>query len=228
MSRLAKILIGVVGAAVVLAVGLFIAYKVFLESDPEPRAKIKETTVTEGSALDGTYTVTPGDPNSFVGYRVTEQFVAAVVESTATGRTSDVNGTFKISGTNVDDVSVTANLQTLTSDRSQRDDAIKGRGLESDMFPEATFVLTKPIELRRQPELGRTVKATATGDFTLHGVTQRVKIPVEGRWDGTAVQVVGTLHVVFADYGIEPPGSPLLASIDDEGEMEFQLFFKKG
>jgi polyisoprenoid-binding protein YceI len=228
MSRLAKILIGVVGAAVVLAGGLFVAYKVFLESDPEPRAKIKETKVTEGSALDGTYTVTPGDPNSFVGYRVTEQFVAAVVESTATGRTSDVNGTFTISGTNVDDVSVTANLQTLTSDRSQRDDAIKERGLESNMFPEATFVLTKPIELRRQPELGRTVNATATGDFTLHGVTRRVKIPVEGRWDGTAVQVVGTLHVVFADYGIEPPGSPLLASIDDEGEMEFQLFFRKG
>jgi hypothetical protein len=42
------------------------------------------------------------------------------------------------------------------------------------------------------------------------------------------VQVVGNLHVVFADYGIEPPGSPLLASIDDEGEMEFQLFFTKG
>jgi polyisoprenoid-binding protein YceI len=125
-------------------------------------------------------------------------------------------------------VSVTANLQTLTSDRSQRDDAIKGRGLESDMFPEATFVLTKPIELRRQPELGQTVRATATGDFTLHGVTRRVKIPLEGRWDGTAVQVVGNLHVVFADYGIEPPGSPLLASIDDEGEMEFQLFFTKG
>lgn len=217
-----------VGAVVVLAVGLFVVYKVFLESDPEPRAKIKETRVTEGGALDGTYTVAPGDPNSFVGYRVTEQFVAAVVESTATGRTSDVNGSFTISGTNVDDVSVTANLQTLTSDRSQRDDAIKGRGLESDMFPEATFVLTKPIELRRQPELGQTVKATATGDFTLHGVTRRVKIPLEGRWDGTAVQVVGNLHVVFADYGIEPPGSPLLASIDDEGEMEFQLFFTKG
>jgi polyisoprenoid-binding protein YceI len=228
MSRLTKILIGIAGGLVVLAIGLFVVYKVFLESDPEPKAEIEETEVTEGTELDGSYTVAAGDPNSFVGYRVQEQFVAAAVESTATGRTNDVSGTFTITGTTVDDVSMTANLLTLTSDRSQRDDAIKTRGLESERFPESTFVLAEPIELEKVPELGETVTATAVGDFTLHGVTRRVEIPVEGRWDGTAVQVVGSLHVVFADYGIEPPGSPLLASIDDEGEMEFQLFFVKG
>ncbi|MGH8985947.1 MAG: YceI family protein [Acidimicrobiia bacterium] len=229
MRTLTKILIGIVAAAVVLVGGFFAVYKIWLESDPEPRAEIAETEVTEGGELDGSYTLVPGpaDTPSFVGYRVTEQFVAAVVESEATGRTSDVTGTFTISGNTVSEASVTANLLTLTSDREQRDSAIRTRGLESEQFPEATFVLTEPIELPAEPELGETVDTTAVGDFTLHGVTKPVEIPVQGRWDGVNIQVVGNLHVVFADYGIEAPGSPLLASIDDEGDMEFQVFFEK-
>jgi polyisoprenoid-binding protein YceI len=226
---LIKILIGIVAVGVLAAGGLFAAYKIWWETDPEPRAEIEETEVTEGGELDGEYTAVPGPPEtpSFVGYRVTEQFVAAVVESVATGRTSDVTGAFTISGNTVSEVSVTANLQTLTSDRDQRDNAIKTRGLESDQFPEATFVLTEPIEHQKVPAVGETVRATARGDFTLHGVTKRVEIPLEGRWDGRDVQVVGQLHIVFADYGIEAPTSPVVASIDDEGEMEFQIFFRK-
>ncbi|MGH9048584.1 MAG: YceI family protein [Acidimicrobiia bacterium] len=224
-----KILIAVLAVGLLAVGGLFAAYKTWWESDPEPRAEIEETEVTEGSELDGIYTVAPGPPEAptFVGYRVTEQFAAAVVESTATGRTSDVTGSFTISGNTVSEVSVTANLLTLTSDRDQRDNAIKTRGLESERFPEATFVLTEPIELPAEPQLGETVDTTAVGDFTLHGVTKRVDIPVQGRWDGVNIQVVGNLHVVFADYGMEAPGSPLLASVDDEGEMEFQVFFQK-
>ena len=230
MRLLIKILIGVVAVVVLAAGGLFAAYKIWWESDPEPRAEIEETEVTEGGELDGSYTLVPGAPEtpSFVGYRVTEQFVAAVVESEATGRTSDVTGTFTISGNTVSEVSVTANLLTLTSDREQRDEAIRTRGLESERFPEATFVLTEAIELPEEPELGETLDTTAVGDFTLHGVTKPVEIPVQGRWDGVNIQVVGNLHIVFADYGMEAPGSPLLASIDDEGEMEFQVFFEKG
>jgi polyisoprenoid-binding protein YceI len=227
MSRLTKILIGVGVGFVVLAAGLFTVYKVFIESDPEPPPEIEETEVSEGGVLDGTYTVAPGDTNNFVGYRVQEVLVGGTIEQTATGRTNDVTGTFTITGTTVTEVNVTANLQGLTSDRSQRDNAIKSRGLESDRFPESTFVLTEPIELDAVPEAGETVTATAVGDFTLHGVTKRVEIPLEGRWDGQDIQVIGTLHVVFADYDMEAPTSGAVASIEDEGDMELQLFFKK-
>jgi polyisoprenoid-binding protein YceI len=227
MSRLTKILIGVGAGVVVLAVLAFVGFKVFIESDPEPEAEITKTTTVEGGTLDGTYQATAGDPASFVGYRVQEQLVGGVVEQTATGRTSDVTGSFTIAGTTVRDVTVTADLRTLKSDRDQRDNAIKDRGLESNSFPEAKFVLTEPIERPTEPAVGETVTATARGDFTLHGVTKRVEIPLEGRWDGRDVQVVGRLHVVFSDYGIEAPSSPVVASIDDEGEMEFQIFFRR-
>ena len=228
MSRLTKILIAAgVAAVLVVGGGLFLAYKLFIESNPKPPAKITKTTTVGGGTLDGTYRVAPGDANSFVGYRVQEQLVGGAIDQTATGRTSAITGSFTISGTTVRDVNVTADLRTLTSDRSQRDDIIKDRGLESNRFPEATFVLTAPIAEPNLPSTGETVSATATGDFTLHGVTKQVQIPVEGRWDGRDVQVVGRLHVVFADYGIQAPTSPVVASIDDQGEMEFQIFFRK-
>jgi polyisoprenoid-binding protein YceI len=228
MSRLTKILIASAVALVLVVVGGgFAVYKIFIESDPEPPAKITKTTTVGGGTLDGTYRVGPGDANSFVGYRVVEQLVGGAIDQTATGRTSDVTGSFTITGTTVRDVSVTADLRTLTSDRDQRDNAIKDRGLESNRFPEAKFVLTAPIEEPKLPTAGETVSTTARGDFTLHGVTKKVEIPVEGRWDGRDVQVVGRLHIVFADYGIQAPTSPVVASIDDQGEMEFQIFFRK-
>jgi polyisoprenoid-binding protein YceI len=228
MSRLAKILIAT-GVAVVLVVvgGGFLFYKLVLETNPKPPAKITKTTTVGGGTLDGTYRAAPGDANSFVGYRVTEQLVGGAIDQTATGRTSDVTGSFTITGTTVRNVSVTADLRTLTSDRDQRDNAIKDRGLESNRFPEAKFVLTAPIEEPKLPTVGETVTTTARGDFTLHGVTKPVEIPIEGRWDGRDVQVVGRLHIVFADYGIQAPTSPVVASIEDQGEMEFQIFFRK-
>jgi polyisoprenoid-binding protein YceI len=233
-----------VGIGAVVVVGLAVAaWFVFLKSDPEPPAAIKETPVrtappnttgagqdastTPESGLDGSYTVEPGNSDNFVGYRVTEKLFANISETTATGRTDNVTGTLTIDGTTVDDVTVSADLRDLESDNSFRDGRLRSSGLESDTFPEAKFVLTTPITLPKVPAAGETITADATGDFTLHGVTKRVTITIEGRWDGRAVQIVGRLPIAFSDYGITAPTAPAVASVDDHGEMEFQLFFEK-
>ena len=230
-----------VGVGVVVVIGVaFAGWYFFLKSDPEPRAAIKETplqTQPDPSAgtgssnsstdLDGTYTVAPGNSNNFVGYRVTEKLVVNIVESTATGRTNNVTGTLSIDGTTVNDVTVSADLRELQSDNGFRDGRIRSSGLESERFPEARFTLTSPIKLDSAPAPGETITANATGDFTLHGVTKRVTVPIQGRWDGQTVQVVGNLPIVFGDYNITAPTAPAVASVDDHGEMEFQLFFQK-
>jgi polyisoprenoid-binding protein YceI len=230
-----------IGIGLVVVVGLaFAGWYFFLKSDPEPRAAIKETPIqtettegsadgaaTEDAALSGTYTVEPGDTDNFVGYRVTEKLVASVVESTATGRTDNVTATLTIDGTTISEATVTADLRDLESDNSFRDGRIRSSGLESDRFPEAKFVLTQPINLTAAPSAGETINAQATGDFTLHGVTKRVTVDIEGRWDGKDVQIVGNLPIVFGDYDITAPTAPAVASVDDHGEMEFQLFFVK-
>jgi polyisoprenoid-binding protein YceI len=235
MRRLWKWL--VLGLLVVVGLGVA-AYFLVLKSDPEPRAAIKETPIvttttaagqspSSGSALDGTWTVAPGNPDNFVGYRVTEKLFANISETEATGRTDNVTATMTIDGTTVNDVTVTADLRDLKSDNTFRDGRIRSQGLESDEFPEAKFVLTEPIALSGVPAAGETITTKATGDFTLHGVTKKVTIDLEGRWDGRQVQVVGNLPIAFDDYGVSAPSAPAVASVDDHGEMELQLFFDK-
>jgi polyisoprenoid-binding protein YceI len=225
-SRIWKWLVGLVA----LLVGLGLAgWFFFLETDAAPRASIELTPIVNrpASALDGSWRVSPGDPDSFVGYRVTEKLPAAIIEQETTGRTNNVTARMAIRGDTINDVTATADLRDLTSDNSLRDAAIKDSGLESNTFPLGTFALTEPIALGALPDVGETITARATGDFTLHGVTRRVTITVKARWDGNRVQVVGSLPIVFADYDMTPPEVPAVASIDDKGEMEFQLFFQK-
>jgi polyisoprenoid-binding protein YceI len=226
MRRILKWL--VLGLVVIVALGV-VGWYFFLKTDPEPRAAIKvtPTVAATAGALDGTWTVKPGSAENFVGYRVTEKLFANISNTEATGRTGNVTATMKIGGTTISDVTVTADLRDLKSDNNFRDGRIKSEGLQSDRFPEAKFVLTSPIALSAAPAVGETVKTQATGDFTLHGVTHRVAISLEGRWDGKQVQVVGNLPIVFGDYGITAPTAPAVASVDDHGEMELQLFFTK-
>jgi polyisoprenoid-binding protein YceI len=235
MRRLWKWL--VLGLVVIVGLGVA-GWYFFLKTDPEPRAEIEltpivtDTTATGQAATgpDGTWTVTPDTcalPDCFVGYRVTEKLFANISDTEATGRSDGVEASMTIDGTTVKDVTVTADLRDLQSDNSFRDGRIKSEGLESDEFPQAKFVLSKPITLSAVPAAGVTVKTDATGEFTLHGVTRTVTIPLEGRWDGRQVQVVGTLPIAFSDYRISAPTAPAVASVDDHGEMELQLFFDR-
>jgi polyisoprenoid-binding protein YceI len=66
-----------------------------------------------------------------------------------------------------------------------------------------------------------------TGNLTLHGVTRAVTVPVEGRWDGETVQVVGQIPIEFADYDITPPSVGGFVTVADKGAMELQLVFLK-
>ena len=213
-------------AVVVLAAGAAFWWFV-IRSDAAPEPQITQTNVVAGGTLDGTWNVKPGDLlGSFVQYRVKEQFVGAL-EDEATGRTSKINASLKVSGSTISAVTVVADLKSLESDRVRRDEKIREDGLQSNQFPTATFVITEPIKLGSVPRKGQKIITDATGDFTLHGVTRRVTIPLEGRWDGETVQVVGKVPIQFADYGIIPPNVGGFVTVAGQGRMEFQLFFLK-
>lgn len=220
-----KWIVGLIVAVVVLGVAAFAGWYFVIRSDAKPRAAIAETPVQTGSgtSADGSYTIAPGS-SSFVGYRVNE--VVFGQSQTTTGRTGGVTGSLTLSGTTANGVTVTADMTKLASDNDRRDGRAKS-ALGTDRFPNATFVLTEPIRLSGTPTAGQKVTATATGDLTVHGITKRVQIPIEGRWDGTQVQVVGHLPLTFSDYGVSVGDFQPLASVEPNGEMELQLFFAK-
>ena len=180
------------------------------------------TATTQGAeGFDGEWAVTP---DSEFGYRVPENL--AGVDSEAVGRGSEIAGSFTVSGNEVTDACFVVQVASITSSESMRDGQFNSRIMETATYPTATFVLTEPIVLDPLPEVGGdAVTATATGDLTLHGVTNPVTFEVTVQAGEDVVGVLGEIPVVFADYDIaDPSGGP--AEVGDDGVLEFLLAFE--
>jgi polyisoprenoid-binding protein YceI len=228
-----KVLVALPVVAVALAVGGAWFYTHVVEGDPPARlalatasptagatAAVSTATAAPGSA-DGTWTATR---DSQVGYRVKEVLFGQ--DATAVGRTNDVTGTLAISGTAVTKADFEVRMASVASDRRQRDNQFRNRILSVDEFPMASFALTAPIRLGAVPAEGVTVTAQAAGRLTLRGQTRDVTFTVQARRTGGRIEVSGSIHVVFADWGIPDPSfGP--AQVGDNGELEFLLVFAK-
>ena len=163
--------------------------------------------------------------DSFVGYRIDEE-LANIGAATAVGRTGQIEASLSFDGSAVTAVEIVADLRTLRSDQSFRDGALRERGLESDTYPFATFRLTEPIVIERLPVDGDTLSATVAGTLELHGVTNAVQIVLEGQYVDGLVVVSGSTEIVLTDYEIEAPTGFRVLSIEESGQMEFQVVFE--
>jgi polyisoprenoid-binding protein YceI len=201
-----------------------------------PAVTVAQSPTPARTSLDGTWTVDPtigsfdyaaqDFSGTWVGYRVQEELVG-VGGATAVGRTPDVTGSITVAGTAVTAADLTADLTTLQSDQSMRDGQLGRQGVQTDQFPEATFVLTEPLDLGALPAEGEQVTATAVGDLTLHGVTQSVSIPIQAVWQGDVIGVAGSLTFPWETFGMERPSSMRVVSLADDVTMEFQVFFRQ-
>ncbi len=180
--------------------------------------------------VEGTWTIDPDAGadagGTSAGFRVNEELASIGSTTTAVGRTEGVEGSLAIEGAEVTAVDITVDMASLETDDSRRDGRMRS-ALATDEFPTATFGLTEPIDLGSVPAGGETISVPATGDLTIKGVTNSVSMSIEARLvDGTLV-VVGSTPVVFDDYGVEKPSAAIVVSIEDQGTVEFQLFFAK-
>ena len=247
------VVIGVVAAVVLFFAGIFI-YANFIndspdaldESDlssalvattevPTPETATDATTA-ETTAPAGTTPVTePAAADNFdgdwvpttaseFGYRVEE--VLAGVNTTAVGRSNEIEGVLTIDGTTATVVDITVQIENITSDDSRRDSQFSGRIMNAAEFPTATFVLTEPIEFGRIPVGDEQITATATGELTLRGVTNPVTFDVTAQTTDGRIGVLGSIPVLFEDYGIENPSFGVVAT-EDNGLVEFVLVFER-
>jgi polyisoprenoid-binding protein YceI len=175
---------------------------------------------TAAGSFDGQWVATDG---SEFGYRVEE--VLAGVNTTAVGRSNEIDGSLTIDGTTATAVDVEVQVDTIESDDSRRNGQFTGRIMSTDEFPTATFSLTEPIEFGSIPTGDETITATATGDLTLRGVTNQVTFDVTARTTGGRIGVLGSIPVVFADYGIDNPSNGIVTT-EDHGLVEFVLVFE--
>jgi polyisoprenoid-binding protein YceI len=163
----------IVGAILVVVVGGAFAVFALRGSDapPPPTLSVDEPTATATPAAS-TWVVAAG-PDTFVGYRVREEF-ASIGVADAVGRTGEVGGGVNVDGDHIAGAVLEADVTTLRSDESRRDDALRTRGIESDRFPDAQFQLLEPVDLTRRNQRVR-------GELTLHGETQPVAVKVSAQ-----------------------------------------------
>jgi polyisoprenoid-binding protein YceI len=181
-------------------------------------------TTAPPASLDGDWSI--DTEFTVVGYRIGEE-LSGIGTTEAVGRTSDVTGSLTLNGTVLEAVSIEVDMASLRSDSGTRDDQLRSRGLETDTFPTASFVLTGPVDLGAVPAADETVSVTATGELTLHGVTQTVQIPLDGTLADGRIVVVGQLEIALADYDIVKPTGFRVLSIEDDGVFEVQLAFSR-
>lgn len=227
----------------VLAFGAFAWW--FLNDDAPAEVSIAAATeqVVDATAsgattgIDGTWTVDTSigefsyeeSTGTFVGFRVAEE-LSGIGSTTAVGRTPDVTGSSVIDSSDgtatIVSTEIAADITAVTTNDSRRDDRALS-ALGASEFPTATFTLLDPIELPDTALAGEPATVVAHGELTIHGVTQVVDVTLTAQLAGETIAVVGTLDVVFADYGVSVPSAPIVVSAEDHGVIELQLFLTR-
>ena len=189
-----------------------------------------EEAAAEG--IDGTWTVDTsiGDfedfSSSWVGFRVAEVLNPGG-EVDAVGRTPLVSGGLEASGTTIENAVIEADLTGIISDRPRRDGAIQ-RSLGTSEFPAATFQSTEPVDLGAVPADNEPFSVSVPGTITIRDVSQDATLELDGQRVGDVVVVVGTLPVDFTSFGVTMPTAPIVVSVEDSGDLEWQLFLTRG
>ena len=221
-----KIALIIVSAAVVLGalaviVGPYIYRDLIVGEAPatptvdqpatNPNAQISETSAA------GTWNVSNG---SYAGYRVDE--VLRGVNVTVVGRTSDVSGDITIADSKVTSGKITVDVTTIATTEPSRDSYFRSNVVETREFPTATFELIDAIEIPSSDYADKQGEHVINGKLTLHGVTKDVTLTVQAGYDGTQVQIAGSIPTSWADYGMTTPSLGFV-EVESSGFIEFLI-----
>jgi len=204
---------GLVGGGV-WAAGLF--------SNGPGKFAINESTSTGGSTgvpdLGGTWAA---DTTSEAGYRVEKVLLGKTVE--VVGRGPLKSGVISIESGEVVSGRFVVELGSLRTDNPQRDSAFKGRIMEVSTWPEAVFVLKKPISLRSDMRVGEVISGEFEGELSMRGLTRGVVFAYQAAYevDGS-ISMVASYEASFADWGIKNPSQPGVI-VKESAELEVSV-----
>ncbi len=143
------------------------------------------------------------------------EFTSSVPLHTFTGTSEQLAGMINLADSTVD---FYVDLTTFDTGISKRDKDMR-RTLNTDEYPFAEFYgkLVSPFDT----SVSKAQPAIVEGEFTIHGITQKVKI--EGTLQKTTegLQAEASWIVNLTDYDIEPPGI-LFYRVDEEQKVKIK------
>lgn len=166
--------------------------------------------------VNGTWQVGPG---SEAGYRLGEAFNGEQV--TVTGRTEQVTGTVVIEGGALTQAQVVVDTGSIGTDDSSRD-AVFRRALDTSTYPEATFLLSSPVDVAEVGAADAPVTVSAPGTLTFHGIAQAVTVSLQVQRTAEGVEVVGQIPIELEAYGLDAPDLPFV-TVEPTGTVEVLL-----
>jgi polyisoprenoid-binding protein YceI len=227
-------LVGLAIVVVAAIAGPFI-YIHFIEGTPPAKLALPSTSTTSANgstsstspgatkSLEGTWNVGPG---SVAGYRVGEILIGQ--STTAVGRTSQVWGSLTIASNMVTAGTITVNMASVESDQAQRNAQFAGRIMDVAKYPTATLVLTKPIVLGTNLATGSVQHYPASGQLTMHGVTNPVSFEVSAVKTSSGVAALAQIPILFSSFGIANPSVGGLVNTSSAGTIEVLLSLTQG
>ncbi len=163
---------------------------------------------------------------SVARYLVREQFARQNLPSDAVGVTSAVSGqvVFDAGGRVVASGSkITVNARTLASDDSDRDDFLRTKSLETDLFPQMELVVEDTPGLPWPLPMQGEVTFQLRGSMTVHGVTSPTRWEVAARFSPDAVQGQARTRFPFDKFQMKRPSAFFLLSVEDDIRLEVDL-----
>lgn len=184
------------------------------------------TPATTGSpapttTLSGQWTAQPG---SYAGYRVAEVLNGADV--TVTGRTEKVTAEVQVSETQLTSARITVDMASVATDSTRRDNYFRQSALQTDQYPQASFVSTGAVDLATLNS-GTPAQFRVPGELTIHGVTRPVTLDLQAALSGDRVQLAGSAPLTFADYQVTAPDLGFV-KVESAGQIEFSLALARG
>jgi polyisoprenoid-binding protein YceI len=197
-----------------------------------PQATAPSTSTACVAAPAGSQVYTIDANQSYAIYEVQEQFLSKPFPSEAIGKTSSIQGGLVLQSKGrptIIALKVTVNLQTLTSDSSRRDDAIKRNWLQSNTYPLATFVVKTPQAATSGTySNGQQVTFQLTGAMTVHNTTHTETFTVQGMQDGKTITGVAKSLVYMKDFGFSAPSILGLLTVKDGLTAVFNFTANEG
>lgn len=223
---LVRTLAGIVVALGLIVGGPFVYARFFA---PEPADPLELSTPTAEPTpevpsgvvdIEGTWRVLEG---SEAGYRLGE--VLSGQDVTVVGRTERVTGEMTITDGALASASVTVDAGTISTDEAARD-AFFRRALNTSEFPDATFVLSEPVDVSAIGQSDQPITVSAAGSLTFHGVTQPVTAELEAQRTPDGVEVVGRIPVTLRDFDLEAPDLGWVV-VEPTGTVEVRLLLAR-
>lgn len=193
--------------------------------DPEPTEEIVPATTQDDSLGRVAFRIDAEE--SEVRFLIDE--VLNGIPVTVVGRTNEVAGDIVIDFDNpaLSQLgTVRINVRTLSTDSPRRNDAIRGRIIESaqDQYEFAEFTPTAIVGLPDNVAIGDTITFEITGDLNLHGVTNSVTFETTVTvMSADRIEGLATSIVLYADYNMRIPNVAQVSDVSDEVGLEIEF-----